>query len=645
MILVGELALWVALLMAAWGATASFAGRYAGRGELMASGQRALYATFGCLVLATSGLLIALVRSDFSLEYVASVTSANLPVAYRLSALWGGEGGSLLLWGVILSMYGAIVVASSGARARGILPYAAGAISAITLVLVLIVCVVANPYERVAITPPDGAGMHPRLQNPGMALHPPILSLGYVATAIPFALTIAALMGRAADDDWLPQVRRWALASWFFLTVGITIGMWWAHTEVGWGGLWAWDPVQSASLLPWITNTALLHAMSVQDERGLFRKSVAILALSGFLLVLLGAFITRSGVIPSIHAASPSEAGSWFGGLLLILVAASALVLTRRLEEAPDSARPPSVVSRDGTVVPAGIVVLVAIASWILLGLLVPLLNEDVNGGQPVGPAFFWALVIPLGLVLLVLVGVGSLVGWGYASVAGVRRRALVPTAVAAAVVLLLAALGMREVVALVTFGASAFALGAVGRALVDDSASRRFTRRDGDVAAPGRRRGGLVVHAGVAALFAAFAGSSLRVEHEVSLSPGEAATLRDPFGRSWTFTSQGVSTFEERDRRVVAVALQMTRDGQPMGLVRGERRQYLDSRGMPVFEPTPEPGIDYSLSQDVYVVLRSETGERAHLRIAFHPLVSWVWIAALMTALGGVLVMWPTRQ
>lgn len=619
--------------MAAWGATASFAGRYTGRVELVSSGQRALYATFACLVLATTGLLVALVTSDFSLEYVASVTSSNLSLAYKVSALWGGEGGSLLLWAMILSTYGAIVGVSSTTREQKILPYAAGAISAITLSFLLIVCLVANPYERLAITPPDGAGMHPRLQNPGMVLHPPILSLGYVATTIPYALTIAALMSRAGDDDWLPQVRRWALASWFFLTIGITIGMWWAYTEVGWGGLWAWDPVQSASLLPWIANTALLHAMPARDNRGLARRAIAVLALSGFPVVLLGAFITRSGVIPSIHAASRSGAGSWFGGLLIIMVAASALVLTRRFGEPGALARPASQVSRDGTAVLAGILVLVAIASWVLVGLLVPMLNEDVNGAQPVGPAFFSALVIPLGVVLLILVGVGSLVGWDHPAVAATWRRTLPPAAFGAAVVVLLVALGMREVMALVTFGASAFTLAAIGRRVADDGARA------------GRRRGGLLVHAGVAVLFAALAGSSLRVEHDVSLSPGERATLADPFGRSWTFTSQGISTFEERDRRVVAVALQMTREGQPVGLVRGERRQYLNSRGVPIFEPTPEAGIDYSLGQDVYVVLSSETGERADLRIAFNPLVSWVWIAALLMAFGGVLVMWPRRE
>lgn len=632
MTLVGELALWVALVMAAWSATACFAGRYASRVELVASGQRALYATFACLVLAIAGLLVALVGSDFALAYVASVTSANLPLAYKVSALWGGEGGSLLLWALILSMYGAMVMASSGARGQGFLPYAAGAISAITFSLLLIVCLVANPYEPLTITPPDGAGMHPRLQNPGMALHPPILSLGYVATAIPFALTVAALLGRAVDDDWLPQVRRWALVSWIFLTIGITTGMWWAYTEVGWGGLWAWDPVQSASLLPWITNTALLHAMPHQDKRGIIRKSIAVLGVSGLLVVVLGAFITRSGVIPSVHAAPGSEAGSWLGALLIIMVAASALVVARPVGESGATARPGNLVSRDRTAVLAGVVVLLAIASWVLVGLLVPMLNEGVNGVPPVGPAFFSALVTPLGLVLLVLVGVGSLGGWGHASVAGLRRRALPPAAFGGAVVALLVALGMREPMALGTFGASAFTLAAIGRLFVDGAARGA------------RRRGGLLAHAGVAVLLAALAGSSLRVEHEVSLLPGEAVTLDDPFGRSWTFTSQGISSFRERDRQVVAVALHVTRDGQPMGLVRGERRQYLDRRGVPVFEPTLEAGIDYALSQDLYVVLRSETGERANLRIAFNPLVSGVWIGGFMMALGGVLVMRPAR-
>ena len=272
MILVGELSLWVALLMTSWAAVTSFAGGAMGREDLVASGRRGLYATTVMIILASIGLWTALLTHDFSLAYVAGNTSANMPKVYVFSAFWGGQAGSMLFWALILSLYSSLAIWSVREKARELAPGACGTLALILLFFIATTCFKANPFDRLAFVPADGRGMNPQLQNPGMAIHPPNLYLGYVATAIPFAFAIAALITRKLDATWLLVVRRWSLISWFFLTVGITLGMWWAYVELGWSGYWAWDPVENACFLPWLTGTAFLHSIMIQEKRGMLRK-------------------------------------------------------------------------------------------------------------------------------------------------------------------------------------------------------------------------------------------------------------------------------------------------------------------------------------------------------------------------------------
>jgi cytochrome c-type biogenesis protein CcmF len=651
-ILVGELALWVALLMAAWGAIVSFAGGRSRRADLIASGERAIYATFGCVVLATAGLVVALVTSDLSFKYVASFTSTNLPVAYKLTALWGGQAGSLLFWTLILSMYAAMAVATNRTSNRALMPYVAGTLSAIILFFLATICFGASPYERLAFIPPDGRGMNPQLQNPGMAAHPPNLYLGYIATTIPFAFAIGALFARKLDNDWILAVRRWSLVSWFFLTIGIIIGMWWAYVELGWGGYWAWDPVENSSFLPWLTTTAFLHSIMVQEKRGMLRKWNVILVASSFLLAVFGTFITRSGIISSVHAFAQSDVGYWFAGFLIVSVILVVYLIATRLRDLQATVHLESLVSREASFLFNNLL-LVAIAFSVLWGTLFPMVSEAVRGEKiTVGPPFFNAVNVPLGLLLLALTGVGPLIAWRRASPANLRRQFSVPVAGGVIAVILLMALGMREGYALMSFGLAAFVLTTILQEFGKGTSARRrmygesLPRALGRLIARNRRRyGGYVVHVGVVVLFIAFAGFMFKKESDVSLGPGETATLVDPYGHRWTFTSQGVSEFEQLNRRVVAVALQMARDGKPKGLIRSERRQHVDSRGVPTYEPSTEVGIDYSLRQDTYVVLAGVAGERAEMRIAFNPLVAWVWIGGVIMAIGGMIVMWPAVE
>lgn len=653
MILVGELSLWVSLLMAAWCAAVSFAGGGMRRADLVASGEHAMYATFGFIVLASAGLLTALVTHDFSLAYVASHTSANLPVIYTITAFWGGQAGSMLFWALVLSFYAALCVLSNRSSNRALMPYVTGTLAVILVFFLATTVLAANPFERLGWTPVDGRGMNPQLQNPGMAIHPPNLYLGYVATSIPFAFAIAALVTRRLDADWLAAVRRWSLVSWFFLTVGITLGMWWAYVELGWGGFWAWDPVENASLLPWLTGTAFLHSIMIQEKRGMLRKWNVVLVVSTFLLSILGTFITRSGVIESVHSFAQSPVGPWFSSFLIAALAVTAYLVATRLKDMEAKAELESMMSREAAFLYNNLV-LVGIAFSVLWGTLFPIISEAVKGSKiTVGAPFFNAVNVPLGLLLLALTGVGPLIAWRRASAANLKRQFAWPLFLGAATGAILFALGMRDGYALVAYTLAGFVLGTIIQEFVKGTRARHrmygenlFVALYHLVVRNRRRYGGYIVHFGVVVLFAAFAGQAFKSEFDLTLRPGQTFETEDPYGHRWTFVNQGVSEFESLNRFVTGVTLEVAREGRPMGLLTSERRQYVDSRKMPTFEPSTEVGILEGMKQDVYLVLVGVTDDQtAEVRLNFNPLVWWVWYGGMIMAIGGLIVMWPQAQ
>jgi cytochrome c-type biogenesis protein CcmF len=653
MILIGELSLWVALLVAAWACIVSFAGGALRRPDLVVSGQRGVYATWAFTVLAAAGLWTALLTHDFSLRYVASYTSANLPTPYTITAFWAGQAGSMLFWCLILSTYSAIAIWTNRSRNRTLMPYVAGTLAAITLFFLATMCFGENPFERLDWIPPDGRGMNPQLQNPGMAIHPPNLYLGYVATAIPFAFAIAALITRKLDGEWLAAVRRWSLVSWFFLTVGITLGMWWAYVELGWGGYWAWDPVENASLLPWLTGTAFLHSIMVQEKRGMLRKWNVVLVVSTFLLAILGTFITRSGVISSVHSFAQSPVGNWFAALLIGSIVVTTYLVATRLNDLEARAELESMVSREAAFLYNNLL-LVGIAFSVLWGTLFPILSEAVRGSKiTVGPPFFNAVNIPLGLLLLALTGVGPLIAWRRASVANVRRQFAVPLFGGATVLAILLAYGMRSPWAVAAYALAGFVSTTILQEFYRGVLARR--RMHGEsvpvalvrlVARNRRRYGGYIVHAGVVVLFCAFAGLAFKREFDVTLKAGQTFDATDPYGHKWRFTSEGLSVFDQLNRHVTAVTLKPTRDGRPMPLIESEKRQHFDSRQNNSFEPSTAVGILDGVQQDVYVVLAGAVDQdTAELRITFNPLVWWVWYGGMIMAIGGLIVMWPQAE
>ncbi|SRR5579883_868346 len=650
MILIGELSLWVALLFAGWGAVVSFTGGALRRADLSATGERAVYATWGFVALAAAGLWTALLRHDFTLRYVASYTSANLPRLYTITAFWAGQEGSMLFWALILSTYSAIAVWANRGRNRALMPFVCGVLSAVTLFFLATLCFGASPFTRLPYDVVDGNGLNPQLQNPGMAFHPPNLYLGYVATTIPFAFAIAALVTRRLDGEWLAAVRRWSLVSWFFLTVGITLGMWWAYVELGWGGYWMWDPVENASLLPWLTGTAFLHSIMVQEKRGMLRKWNVVLVVSTFLLAILGTFITRSGVISSVHSFAQSPVGVWFAALLGIAVAVTAYLVATRLKDLEARAELESMISREAAFLYNN-VLLVGIAFSVLWGTLFPILSEAVRGTKiTVGPPFFNAVNVPLGLLLLALTGIGPLIAWRRASIANVRRQFATPGFGAVAVLAILLALGMREIHALVAYTLAGFVATTILQEFYKGVGARMRMHGEGValafirlIARNRRRYGGYIVHAGVVILFCAFAGLVFKTEHDVTLKDGQTFAVTDPYGHHWEFVSMGISRFDALNRQVTAISLKPTRDGHPVPVIESEKRQHVDSRGSPTFEPSTAVGIDERPSEDVYVVFTGVLpDDTAEIRISFNPLVWWVWYGGALMALGGLIVMWP---
>ena len=652
MTLLGTFALWVALLLACWSAAVAFLGPWQRRPVLAVAVTRGTYATCAALLVATVALWKGIFAHDFNIEYVWAYTSRNLPSYYLVSAFWAGQKGSLLFWAVILSIFGALAQALTSARHRHLLPYVAGVVS---LVVAFFVSVMlfghANPFERMNVTPADGRGLNPQLQNPGMVMHPPMLYLGYISVTIPFAFAIAALMARRLDAGWIIAMRKWALASWLFLSIGITLGMWWAYVELGWGGVWAWDPVENAPLLSWLTLTAFLHSVMIQEKRGMLKRWNVSLMIGTFLLSIFGTFLTRSGVISSVHSFTQSDIGYFFLALLFVAAVLSFTLLYTRWPMLEAEVQLESLLSRESAFLFNNLA-LVGIAFAVLWGTLFPIISEAVKGTKiSVGPPFFERVNIPLGLLLLLLTGIGPLIAWRKASAANLRRQFILPVTSGLLALAALAASGVRGFYPLVALTLAGFVLGTVAQEFYRGIRARMSLHAENApvafvhlIARNRRRYGGYIVHIGIVIYFVAFTGLAFKVEHEAVLQPGAADTLRSPFGHTYTLTHLGVSQYTRLNRHASVATLEVRLDGKRLGTITSEKRQYVDSFDQPTFEQATEIGLRSTLREDLYVTYQGSVDgtESARYKMMVNPLVSWFWIGCGVLTIGGLITMWP---
>jgi cytochrome c-type biogenesis protein CcmF len=651
MTLLGQFALWAAFVLGLWCVVLSFSGRWQGRPDLSATVVRSVYAITGCLIVASLALWKGLISHDFNIEYVAAYTSRNLPSAYIFSAFWAGQKGSLLFWAVVLSLFASAAQLLTPRRFASLMPYVAGVTAAAITFFVTVMIFAADPFERLAFTPADGRGLNPQLQNVGMVIHPPMLYLGYISITIPFAFAMAALLSRRLDTGWIQAIRKWTIVSWLFLSIGITLGMWWAYVELGWGGYWAWDPVENASLLPWLTMTAFLHSVMIQEKRGMLKRWNFGLVIGTFLLSIFGTFITRSGVIASVHSFTQSNVGYFFLAFLVVAAILSFTLLHTRWGLLEADARLESVVSREAAFLFNNLL-LVGVAFSVLWGTLFPILSELVRGTKiTVGPPFFNRVNVPLGLLLLGLTGIGPLIAWRKASTANLKRQFIAPVLSGLFVLLLLMVLGVGDFHALVAFSLAGFVAGTIVQEFYRGVRARRRMHGESVPLAFGRligrnrrRYGGYIVHVGVLVYFVAFAGMVFKREREATLKPGESVELSSPFGHTYRFTHMGISQYEALNRIVSAATVEVTKDGRSLGLMTSEKRQHVDSFKRPTFEPSTEVGIRSNLQEDVYIVFAGSVNgtEEAVYRFNINPLVWWVWFGGFVLALGGILTMWP---
>jgi cytochrome c-type biogenesis protein CcmF len=503
----GRACLLLALAVALYGVAASLYGARTGRAEWVASGRRAVYALAGLSAAAFLVLELAFVRSDFSLTVVDEWVATTTPLFYQLTAPWSSQEGSLLLWLLLLAGWSSLVLFLTRHRLRDVAPYATAVLLGLGAFFAALLVLLESPFAQALPAPSEGAGLNPLLRHPSMATHPILLYSGYTLFAVPFAFAIGALVARRVDAEWIRATRRFALAAWLALGVGILLGARWSYVELGWGGYWAWDPVENASLLPWLTGTAFIHSIMVQERRGMLKAWNASLVLATGILALMGTFLVRSGILDSIHAFGASTLGVPFVTLIGVLLAGSVALVVARREELRSEHRLDGLLSREAVFL-ANNLVLVALAVVIWLGTFFPLISEAVTGEPAsVGPPWFNRYTVPLALVLTFLSGFGPLVAWRRASWRTTRRTLRLPAAAGVLVLVAGLVLGAAErPLALLAFGLCAFVVAGVAQELWRGAAARRVSAGEGPLVAVvnvvrrnRRRYGGYVVHAGTA--------------------------------------------------------------------------------------------------------------------------------------------------
>src|SRR5271154_1259927 len=528
----GRACLVLALVVCAYGIGASLYGVRSGRVEFSESGRRSVYALAGVLTLAFAVLEIAFLRNNFSFNTVADTSSRTTPAFYRAAAVWSSQGGSLLLWAWLLSLWSSLALFLTRKRMRDVAAYATAILLGFGGFFISLMIFYANPFSTTSPAPAEGVGLDPLLRFPTMMIHPPMLYSGYTLCTIPLAFGMGALLARRVDADWIKAIRRFAFAAWLFLGVGILLGARWSYSELGWGGYWGWDAVENASLMPWLTGTAFLHSLMLQEKRGMLKVWNVSLVLATGTLAIMGTFLVRSGILNSIHSFGGATLGVPFVLLIAVLIAGSIYLVVSRRDMLRSEHRLDSLLSRESIFL-ANNLVLVGLCFVIAWGTYFPLISEALTGKEAsVGPPWFDRYTVPLALILVLLSGIGPVIAWRRATLANARRNFLVPIVSALAMLLVLEIAGVtQKPLALVMFCCAAFVFGSIGQEFFRGARARRAMAGESAplalmalVRRNRRRYGGYIVHLGIAVLFVGVAASSsFQHASELGLSPGQS--------------------------------------------------------------------------------------------------------------------------
>ena len=621
----GQIALILALLVAALQALLPLAGAHRNKAAWMEVARPAAYAQLWLVMLAFIALTVAFVQQDFSVKYVADNSNSLLPMVYRYTAVWGSHEGSLLLWALVLAIWTGAVALFSRGLPDVVMARVLGVMGVVAVGFLAFLIFTSNPFIRLLPSPGEGRDLNPLLQDPGMIIHPPLLYVGYVGFVVPFAFAIAALLDGRVDARWLRWTRPWTNIAWGYLTLGIALGSWWAYYELGWGGWWFWDPVENASFMPWLVGAALIHSQAVTEKRGAFRGWTLLLAIAAFSLSLLGTFLVRSGVITSVHAfaADPSR-GVFILVFLGIVIGSSLLLYAWRAPQLADDASEKSyfAASSRETLLLANNLLLAAACAMVLLGTLYPLIADALDLGKiSVGPPYFSLLFIVLMAPLVALVPFGPLTKWqrDKASRLGALLLPWLLLSIVLAVVAYFVAPQGKLKAAAGILGAAWVGLGTVRFVWSRLRANGRFTPE---------MLGMTLAHTGIAVfLVGALLVEALNVQRELAVKPGQTVEV----GR-WGFHFQGVDETQGPNYLSDRGHVQVLRDGRPVTLLHPEKRAYA-SGGQVMTEAGIRPGV----LGDVYVAIGEPLGDGAWaLRVHIKPFVRWIWLGAALMALGG---------
>ena len=637
-----------AFVLALWGVGAATMAARTGRATLLRSAERAAVGAWILITACIALMLYAFLTFDFSVHYVAINTNRGTPFYYRITALWGALEGSIVLWSWMLSIYTLIVVVQYRRRQPELYPWVLSVMLGILAFFLLVMTIPAPPFERLTPIPPDGRGLNPLLQDSGMITHPIALYLGFTGFTVPFAFAMAALIVGRTGEEWITITRRWTIIAWYFLALGLLIGGWWSYHVLGWGGYWAWDPVENAAFMPWLTATAFLHSVMVQERRRMLKLWNLSLIILTFGLTIFGTFLTRSGIIGSVHSFTQGSIGVFFLAFLSLVLLGSFSLLASRLERLRAEGMLDSVVSRESTFLLNNLF-LVAAAFTVFFGTVFPLLSEAVRGVKiSVGAPFFNLVNIPVFLALLFLMGVGPLIAWRRASAENLKRNFLKPVlAGLVAGVVAAAVMQFVSVVNVLVLAVMALVVFVAGTIALDYLRAVRARRRSGDgwsaatwglLLRQNRRYGGFVVHLGILVIALGVAGSQAwSVQKEVTLDKGQSTELA-----GYQVRFDGLSASEESNHGKVTGAFTVTNGRAGSEVLNPAKKFYPQDQA-------PIAAVDYRLGwvEDIYLVLGDFAPDGSHATVKFqvNRMVSWLWLGGVVLTLGAALAILPDAR
>jgi cytochrome c-type biogenesis protein CcmF len=643
----GALSLILAFFLAVYAVIGSAVGQWKDKPFLVLSAQRSVYAVWALTTLASAVLVHAFLISDFRLAYVVSHSNLSMPQIYKFTAWWGGMEGSLLLWAWILATYSFLAVFLNRKGHRALMPWVTATLMTTQAFFLGLVAFLLSPFDVIAVgksiqTMQDGQGLNAALQYWAMVIHPPTLYLGYVGFIVPFAFATASLISKAPGDAWIHITRKWCLIAYLFQSAGILLGALWAYAALGWGGYWAWDPVENASLMPWITATAFLHSVMMQEKKGMMKIWNVTLISATFFLCIFGTFLTRSGIISSVHAFAEGNIGRWFAWFLVLHIAASTVLIVNRLDYLKSESQLESVVSRESSFLFNNLI-LIASCFSILWGTMFPVISEAVTGEKiSVGSPFFNKVNIPIGLFLMFLTGVGPLIAWRRSSTESLQRAFLKPLIGGAVVTAGLFALGMRHAYALIALYLCAFVLFTIGIEFWKGARAIAGKTRQNIVAAMvelthrnTRRYGGYLVHIAMVMLFVGFTGKAFDQEKTVEVQAGDTWKL----GR-YELRVNAING-EDTERYTAQYAnIDVYSGGKKIDEVRPERRAYKTRDG----DQNSIVAIRRRLNEDLYISFAGMREGKAIIQSYVFPLIAWLVIGFLTFVFGMIVCLIPNK-